>query len=302
MIKSGQNVISIPRTSIRPFVGQPRESFSYDRLTELAASMRERGQLQPVIVRATGKSGAPWELVDGERRWRAAAIAGIDTMLAIEVEAGTSAEQYVNSVVANSAREDLTPVEQSRSVARIALMPGYDPRTRDGLAKLAAVFGRSPSWVASMLKLDGLAPEVKSLVEARKLPATAAVQLADVKSPARQAEIGQRLAAQPLRNNALTSALRNAVRVEHVREGREAKPVPGTHQRSTAAADAQLVSELVGRIAESAESLLDLPVTRLRAAYAGRPAELKAAVDRTKETIEGLRQVMQALLKLRESA
>lgn len=296
MIAAGENVISIPRAKIRPLYKQPRESFDYDRITELAASMRERGQLQPIIVRATGDATVPYELVDGERRWRAAEVAEVSHLLALVSQVGKGDEHYVQSVVANSAREDLTPMEQSRAVARIAMMPGYDPRSREGVAKLAAVFGRSPGWVAHMLKLDQLAPEVKTLVEERKLPAMAAAQLASVKSPFRQAEIGKRIASHPMRSSAVDNATRNAVRVEHVREGREVK-VPGTN-RGSAVSDLRLVAELVGRVAESAESLLDLPVARLRDAYAGKTRDLSAVIDRTQSAIAALQQLQQALVKL----
>lgn len=296
-----QTVVRIRRSDIRPLFQQPRESFDYDRLVDLAESMRERGQLQPVIVRATGDKTVPYDLVDGERRWRAAELAQIDSLLAVVSSVGKGDDHFIESVVANSAREDLTPLEQSRAVARIAAMDGYDPSQKNGLTKLAAVFGRSTGWVTHMLKLDHLAPEVKALVEERKLSPTAAAQLAEVKSPERQAEIGKRVAERPMRSSAAMNAVRNAVRVEQVREGRDLKPVPGT-SRSTGAADRQLVAELVGRATEATESVLDLPVARLRAAYADHPKELAAAVKRARDACAALEQLRNALLKLTGNA
>lgn len=293
-----QSVVSIRRVDISPMYQQPRENFDYDRLTELAASMRERGQLQPVVVRATGKKDAPYSIVDGERRWRAAEIAKLDTMLAIvsDVPAGDAA--YVDAVVANSAREDLTPLEQSRAVARIAAMPEYRVRDAEGLRKLAAVFGRSPSWARTMLNLNGVAPEVKTLVEAGKLSVTSAAKLVEVKSPARQAEIGKRIAASPMRQPAADNAVRNAVRVEHVREGREPQRLPGTAARNSASADVRLVREKLGVASECAENLLDLPVARLRQAYAANPKALAEAVALVTGAIAALGQLRGALAKL----
>lgn len=297
-----QTVVRLRRTDIRPLYRQPRESFDYDRLTELAASLRERGQLQPVIVRRSDDPLAPYSLVDGERRWRAAELAKMDTLLATVSDVGPGDEEFVHSVVANSAREDLSPIEQSRAVARIAAMPDYSLSQRDGLQKLAAVFGRSTTWITTMLKLDGAAPEVKTLVEDGKLSTGAAAQLAGVKSAARQAEIGKRIASQPMRQSAADNAVRNAVRVEQVREGKPLKALPGTG-RSAGSADRQLVAELVGRAAEATESVLDLPVARLRAAYAGHPKELASAVKRVSAASAALEQLRGALATLtKESA
>lgn len=302
MIAAGSNVISIPRLKIKPFTGQPREEFGYDRLRELAESMRERGQLQPLIVRAAEGGKEPWQLVDGERRWRAAELAGIETLLAIVSDVKGGDDQYIASIIANSAREDLSPVEQSRAVARVAAMPEFKQSSTQGdwLRKIAKVFGKSTTWVDQMIKLDGCAPEVKTMVETRKMSTPVAVELSSMKSHARQAEVGKRISAQPMRQGAAINAAKQAAQVERVREGGDAKQLPGTRGRNSALQDLRLVEELVGRLADTAESALDLPVARLREAFAGKKSELSKAIARISGAVDALDQLQQSLERLSE--
>lgn len=303
MIKPGANVQAIRRELIQPFFRQPRESFDYDRLAELADSLRERGQLNPIVVRVlhNAKSDGPkYEICDGERRWRAAGIAKLDTLLAIVSDVGPGDAQFVLSVVANSAREDLTPLEQSRAVARIAAMPEYNTRDQAGLRKLAAVFGRSSSWARQMLNLNGVAPEVKSLVETGKLSVSSASKLADIKSPARQAEIGKRIASSPMRSRAAENAVRNAIKVERVREGKMPLAVPGTKDRNTTGADVRLMRDKMAVITEATEGMLDLPVARLRHAYEANPKALAEAVTLLGNAAAIIAQLRSALDKLKQ--
>jgi ParB family transcriptional regulator, chromosome partitioning protein len=294
-----QKVLSVPVGMVRPCYGQPREDFAQDRLVELADSLRTHGQIQPATVRRlNGDDGKLYELVDGERRWRALQLIDEPYIRVLVVHVDDSDSQYVAAVVANSAREELSPVEKSRAVARIAAMPEFaNLPTKEALwRKLGSVFGHSHVWVRDMLKLDQVAPEVKTLVENEQLTVATARHLADVQSPERQAEIGQRVAKQKLRGPAAENAVKEALKVEQLREGRREQPrKPGAPPRNSASNDARVVAELVGRIHQSGESLLDMPSSRLREAYTVRPADLDKTLKAVREAITALEQLRDAL-------
>jgi ParB family transcriptional regulator, chromosome partitioning protein len=296
-----QKVISVPVTSVRPCYGQPREDFSQDRLMELAESLREHGQTQPATVRRlNGDDGKLYELIDGERRWRALQLIDESMIRVIVTRVDSSDAQYVAAVVANSAREELSPIEKSRAVARIAAMPKYANLSKEALwHALGRVFGHSHIWVRDMLQLDQVAPEVKTLVEERRLPAGAAKHLAEVKSPARQAAIGKRVARQDLRGPAAANAVKMALKVEELREGRREKPrAAGAPPRNSHSNDARFVAELVGRINQSGEALLDMPIARLREAYTARPQDCRKALKEIAEAMSALQQLRDALATL----
>ncbi|MDQ4041738.1 MAG: ParB/RepB/Spo0J family partition protein, partial [Actinomycetota bacterium] len=105
---------SLPVDAIAPNPNQPRTRFDGEALTALAASLRERGVLQPVLVRP--RHGGGWELIAGERRWRAAQLAGLETIPAI-IRPDDDAASLELALIENMAREDLNPVEEARACA-----------------------------------------------------------------------------------------------------------------------------------------------------------------------------------------
>ncbi|MEA2195325.1 MAG: ParB family transcriptional regulator, chromosome partitioning protein, partial [Solirubrobacteraceae bacterium] len=103
---SGDDLRRIPVELIAPNPKQPRRSFDEDALLALAGSLRERGVLQPVLVRPV--AGGTYELVAGERRWRAAQLAGMETIPAL-IRDRDDAESLETALIENMAREDLNP-------------------------------------------------------------------------------------------------------------------------------------------------------------------------------------------------
>ena len=106
---------------------QPRRSFDEDALLALSSSLRERGVLQPVLIRPV--AGGTYELVAGERRWRAAQLAGLDTIPAL-VRARDDAESLEAALIENMAREDLNPVEEARACAALVEELGLTRESR----------------------------------------------------------------------------------------------------------------------------------------------------------------------------
>ncbi len=134
----------LPIDSIEPNPRNPRRAFSDTALTQLAASMERDGQIQPVVVRRVGQS---WQLIAGERRWRAARLAGIATVSAIQREA-SDAVAFRLALVENLHREDLSQQEQVEALDMLATMVDGQ-----GLRHTAAELGTSPGWLSRRLSM-----------------------------------------------------------------------------------------------------------------------------------------------------
>jgi ParB family chromosome partitioning protein len=145
---------------IAPNPDQPRRSFDEDALQALADSVREQGILQPVLVRP--KAGGSFELVAGERRWRAAKLAGLETVPAL-VQDRDDATSLEVALVENMARQDLNPVEEARAVAALVEELGL---TREAVGKRV---GRSRVAVSNLLRILDLPDEALALLEAGAL-------------------------------------------------------------------------------------------------------------------------------------
>jgi ParB family chromosome partitioning protein len=141
---------------IAPNPNQPRRSFDQDSLEELAGSLGERGVLQPVLVRP--RPGGSYELVAGERRWRAAQIAGLKSIPAL-VREREDAEALEAALVENMAREDLNPIEEARACAALVEELGL---TREDVGRRV---GRSRVAVSNLVRLLDLPDEAIELVQ-----------------------------------------------------------------------------------------------------------------------------------------
>jgi ParB family chromosome partitioning protein len=139
---------------------QPRRQFDDEALVGLADSLRERGVLQPVLVRPV--AGGTYELIAGERRWRAAQLAGFDTVPAL-VRDQDDAESLEIALIENMARQDLNPVEEARACALLVDELGL---TREDVGKRV---GRSRVAVSNLLRLLDLPDEVLELLVAGTL-------------------------------------------------------------------------------------------------------------------------------------
>src|SRR4051812_27967931 len=145
---------------VSPNPHQPRRRFDGDALDALAVSLRERGLLQPVLVRP--RPGGRYELVAGERRWRAAQRARLERIPAL-VQERDDAESLEAALVENMAREDLNPVEEARAVA--ALVEELE-LTREDVGRR---IGRSRVAVSNLLRLLDLPDDVLELLQDGRL-------------------------------------------------------------------------------------------------------------------------------------
>jgi ParB family chromosome partitioning protein len=150
----------VPVDLIRPNPGQPRKAFDADALERLAASVAESGVVQPLVVQPL--SDGRYELIAGERRWRAAQQAGLATVPAI-LRTEEEALRLQMALVENMAREDLNPIEEARACA--ALVEELD-LSREEVAKRV---GRSRSAISNLIRLLDLPDQVLDLLESGEL-------------------------------------------------------------------------------------------------------------------------------------
>jgi ParB family chromosome partitioning protein len=150
----------LPVELISPNPRQPRQHFDEDALVALAGSLRERGVLQPVLVRPV--PGGTYELIAGERRWRAARLAGFDVVPAV-VRAHGDTESLELALIENMAREDLNPVEEARACALLVDELGL---SREEIGRRV---GRSRVAVSNLLRMLDLPDDVLELLAAGAL-------------------------------------------------------------------------------------------------------------------------------------
>ena len=151
---AGGGVLKLPIEQITRDTANPRRSFDEDKLAELSESIRAQGVLQPVLVR---KEGAGYRLIAGERRWRAAQLAGLHDIPAL-VKDVSDAQAFELALVENLQRADLNPIEEADGYQRLVDEYGLTQE------QVAARVGKDRSTVANALRLLGLPDEVKAMV------------------------------------------------------------------------------------------------------------------------------------------
>ena len=196
----GTSLQEIPTADIEPNRYQPRDHFDEESLASLTASVRELGVLQPILVRPGAQPGR-YELIAGERRWRAAKRAGLPSVPAIvrEVDDLDSLEQ---AVVENLHRQDLNPLEEAAAYQQ--LIEDFD-LTQERLAERV---GKSRSAVANTLRLFQLPPSIPKLVAANQLSAGHARALLGTPDRAFQEGLAKRAVAQGLSVREVEDAVR----------------------------------------------------------------------------------------------
>jgi ParB family chromosome partitioning protein len=154
----------LPTGALRPNPHNPRRTVSEAELDELAASLRERGIIQPIVVRQTRGATGDFEIIAGERRWRAAQRAGLHEVPVVVIEA-TDAEALQLAIIENVQRADLNALEEAQGYR--ALIDEFKNSQED----IAKIVGKSRSYVANTLRLLKLSDTVKAYIHSGKLTA-----------------------------------------------------------------------------------------------------------------------------------
>jgi ParB family chromosome partitioning protein len=186
---SGTYLEELPVESIVPNPRQPRQVFDDDSLAELAASIEAVGLLQPVVVRPTPRG--QYELIMGERRWRACLVAGIDVIPAI-VRQTSDDDLLRDALIENLHREQLNPLEEAAAYQQ--LLDDF-AATHEELARR---IGRSRPHISNTIRLLNLPPGVQKRVAAGVLSAGHARALLGVEDPAVQEQLAYRIVAEGL--------------------------------------------------------------------------------------------------------
>ena len=179
-----QEVTRLPLQKVEPNPNQPRRRFDEEELQSLADSIAEHGILQPLAVRAM--EGGFYQIIAGERRWRAARLAGLKEVPVVVVEADDRTVMEL-ALIENLQRQDLNPIEEAE---------GYRVLTEEyGLTQeqAAARVGKSRPAVANALRLLALPEDVRSLVEKGELSAGHARAVLSLPTPARQRAAAQKI-------------------------------------------------------------------------------------------------------------
>lgn len=260
----GYSVVPLDRISPNP--QQPRTHFDDETLEGLAASIRTVGVLQPVVVRLDGDD---YVLVAGERRWRAARLAGLSE-IPVVIREGGDVETLTEAVIENVQREDLTPLEEAAAYRQLLDDYGWKHE------QVADRVGKSRTAVTNSLRLLTLPPAIQRLLELGELTAGHGRALAGLEDEAYLVYIGERGAAEGWSVRQLEDAVR-------VRLGAEAPTERAKRQPRTARPAAVL--ELEARLAEH----LGTPV---RIDYGNRGGKIVVKFS----SLEGLESIYRTLL------
>ncbi|MDE2028932.1 MAG: ParB/RepB/Spo0J family partition protein [Alphaproteobacteria bacterium] len=172
----GETLRKMPVTWLKSGIYQPRRRFDEAALQELAASIRERGILEPLLVRAAPGGPNAYEIIAGERRWRAAQIAGLHEV-PVMVRELTDREALEFGIIENVQREDLSPLEEAEGYKRLLEEFGH---TQEALAKIV---GKSRPHITNMLRLLTLPPEIRQMLGEGSLSMAHARAIVPVKDP-----------------------------------------------------------------------------------------------------------------------
>jgi ParB-like partition proteins len=177
VVERGRGQRKVPVAFLRPNPRNPRKHFANEDLQELTQSIKDRGIIQPIVARPVPKTPDAYEIVAGERRWRAAQAAGLHEVpvVIVDIDDKTSLEY---AILENVQRADLNPIEEAQGYSRLMAEFSYTQE------KLSKVIGKSRSHIANMMRLSDLPDPVKTLLVNRQITAGHGRALLSVRDPA----------------------------------------------------------------------------------------------------------------------
>jgi ParB family chromosome partitioning protein len=240
-VEEGTGLLEIPVEAVAPNPRQPRTSFEDEALEALAASIQEVGVLQPIVVR---KAGTGFELIAGERRLRAAKLAGLATVPAV-IRESDDTESLREALIENIHREDLNPIELAEAFRELLDELGLRQET------LAERLGMSRSHIANTIRLLQLPADVQQLVAEGKIQAGHGRTLLSLGDAQAQQALATRIAAEDLSVREVEELVRNYL--EH----------PASHAAAAAPALSTVPEARENPLAEVEEILSEQLATRV---------------------------------------
>lgn len=205
-VAKSKNAVEVPLDKIVRDPDQPREEFEPEALGRLAESLKTRGQLQPIRVRWDDAQDK-YVLICGERRWRAAKLAGLATMSCVVTEGPIdAAELLALQLIENCLREDLRPIEQARAYQSLMDRNGWSGN------QVAKALGIAQPTVVRALALLELPEPVQERVELGVLPPGTAYEIGKVRDPGIQQELAERVVSEGLSRTEAIEAVRVAAK------------------------------------------------------------------------------------------
>jgi ParB family chromosome partitioning protein len=232
--KEKQIVHRISLEELAPGRYQPRESFDQEPLESLVSSIREKGVIQPILIRPIQQGLTSYEIVAGERRWRAAKEAGL-TQVPVIIKEMTDLEALETGLIENIQRHDLNPLEEAQGFKR--LMDEFQYTQED----LARVLGKSRSYIANSIRLLGLHDDVKQALKERKITAGHARALINI----------------GFFEEILRKIIKNGLSV------RQTERLVQRHQRVSSIGETPVNSEINNNIDSDVQKLVDNMTTKL---------------------------------------
>lgn len=202
---SEEMIHSIPVENLTANEEQPRKIFNEDALVELTNSIKEQGIMQPIV--ATEKSKNKFEIIAGERRWRAAQRAGL-TVVPVILKKVSSQNKLELSIIENIQRDDLNPIEEGE--AYLLLAQKYKLTQKD----IAQKVGKDRATVANLIRITALAPKIKDKVVAGKISLGHAKVLLSVEDQKLQVNLAEKVERLNLSVRATESLVKNALNPE----------------------------------------------------------------------------------------
>lgn len=169
-------VRQVPLIQIGANPDQPRKTFTESELADLTSSIKEKGVLQPILLRAVKDKPYQYEIVAGERRYRASKMAGLAEIPAL-VKTMTDENAMEIALIENVQRENLNPIEESAAYKNLMQQCGYE------LSDVSRLIGKSESYIRNIMRLDSLPDSVKQMVESGDISASHARTIAVAENP-----------------------------------------------------------------------------------------------------------------------
>lgn len=239
--ESEDRVLYIDINDIKPNSAQPRKNFDEEKLAELANSIRANGVIQPLIVR---ESAGGYELVAGERRWRASRQAGLRTVPCI-LRNFDDRQNAIVAIIENMQREDLDPIEEALGLKSMTEKYGFTQE------QVSESLGRSRTYIANSIRLLKLPEEIQQYVSSGQMSAAHGRTIINIPDKAKQKEIADKI----IRNDLSVRA------TERLAEKVKDELKPERRRRKKAAADDKTKS---AEIAAVERELMTLTGTKVR--------------------------------------
>ena len=214
---SDDRVLYIDINDIRPNSAQPRSNFDEDKLAELASSIKANGVIQPLIVR---ESSSGYELVAGERRWRASRKAGLRKVPCI-VRNFDDRQNAIVAIIENMQREDLNPIEEAKGLRSMTEKYGFTQE------QVSASLGRSRTYITNSIRLLKLPEEIQEYVSSGQMSAAHGRTIINIPDKAKQKEIADKIIRNDLSVRAtekLAERVKDELKPERKRRKKPAKP------------------------------------------------------------------------------